>query len=247
MAKDLNDPPAETVDSADVAVRNGSSSTSDLEYGVPEGSLTDTSLSHTFFLHRGRPYVSPGRSARNHWQLIVVCTLLGVVLGAAFALYVHPRTPRSRRDRREDGPAQQSRVDPRSRRCRSESCGLLQPTRHHRRGAQRRRQAPRRLDRRKPVGVSDPPLTSRARRSLRQEQRRGSRGGEGGLGRVDHRGRHAERAAEQGDGQPPQAVPGRRPRRDRRPDQRQRPQTAARGTRPLVARRRRRSTISRQR
>ncbi len=90
MAKDLNDPSVDTTDSANIAVRNGSSSVEDFEYGVPETTVTDTSPSHTFFLHRARPYVSPGRSARNHWQLIVVCTMLGVLFGAAFGVVRKP-------------------------------------------------------------------------------------------------------------------------------------------------------------
>lgn len=90
MAKDLNDPPVETTDSANVVVRNGSSGLEDFEYGVPEATLTDTRPAHTFFLHRAHPYVSPGRSARNHWQLIVVFTMLGVLLGAAFGFVRKP-------------------------------------------------------------------------------------------------------------------------------------------------------------
>jgi capsular polysaccharide biosynthesis protein len=91
LAKDLNDPPVETADPTDVVVRNGSSrSVEEVEYGVVDTTLTEASPSHTFFLHRARPYVSPGRSARNHWQLIVVFTMLGVLLGAAFGFL---RTP----------------------------------------------------------------------------------------------------------------------------------------------------------
>ena len=90
MAKDLNDLPVETTDSTNVAVRNGSSSVEEIEHGVPEATPTDTSPSHTFLLHHARPYVSPGRSARNHWQLIVVFTMLGVLLGAAFGFVREP-------------------------------------------------------------------------------------------------------------------------------------------------------------
>lgn len=90
MAKDLNDPSVETRDSANIAVRNGSSNVGDLEYGVPDATVATTEPSHTFLLHRARPYVSPGRSARNHWQLIVVFTMLGVLLGVAFGLVRKP-------------------------------------------------------------------------------------------------------------------------------------------------------------
>ena len=47
--------------------------------------------SQKFVIDRSRPYESPGRSARNHWHLIAVFALLGVLLGAAFGI-VRPPT-----------------------------------------------------------------------------------------------------------------------------------------------------------
>ena len=90
MAKDLTDPAVESDDVNDVAVRNGSSDSVEhldddaVELDVPKEHL------QTFVVRHSRPYESPGRSARNHWQLITVFALLGVLLGAAFAFVRSP-------------------------------------------------------------------------------------------------------------------------------------------------------------
>lgn len=89
MAKDLTDPAVESEDVNGVAVRNGSSDAVEhrddaVELDVPAEPV------QTFVVRHARPYESPGRSARNHWQLITVFCLLGVVLGAAFAFVKSP-------------------------------------------------------------------------------------------------------------------------------------------------------------
>ena len=89
MAKDLTDPAVESDDVNGVAVRNGSSDAVDhrddaVELDVPSDPV------QTFVVRHARPYESPGRSAKNHWQLITVFCLLGVLLGAAFAFVKSP-------------------------------------------------------------------------------------------------------------------------------------------------------------
>ena len=66
------------------------------DYGYQGDADIDTvpspmARTQTFVIDRSHPYESPGRSARNHWQLITVFCLLGVLLGAAFA-FVRPPT-----------------------------------------------------------------------------------------------------------------------------------------------------------
>jgi capsular polysaccharide biosynthesis protein len=89
LAKDLTDPAVESDDVNGVAVRNGSSDAVDhrddaVELDVPWDPV------QTFVVRHARPYESPGRSAKNHWQLITVFCLLGVLLGAAFAFVKSP-------------------------------------------------------------------------------------------------------------------------------------------------------------
>jgi capsular polysaccharide biosynthesis protein len=89
LAKDLTDPAVESDDVNGVVVRNGSSDAVDhrddaVELDVPSDPV------QTFVVRHARPYESPGRSAKNHWQLITVFCLLGVLLGAAFAFVKSP-------------------------------------------------------------------------------------------------------------------------------------------------------------
>ena len=90
MEQDLND--RFETDPTDIAVRNGASGAiEELDSGVVDTEAPSPERVHTFFVHSARPYVSPGRSARNHWQLITVFCLLGVLLGAAFG-FLRPPT-----------------------------------------------------------------------------------------------------------------------------------------------------------
>ncbi len=93
MAKDLTDPAVESDDVNGVAVRNGSSDAVDHFDDDSDDSVeldVQSEPVQTFVVRHARPYESPGRSARNHWQLITVFCLLGVLLGAAFGFVRSP-------------------------------------------------------------------------------------------------------------------------------------------------------------
>jgi capsular polysaccharide biosynthesis protein len=93
VAKDLTDPAVESDDVNGVAVRNGSSDAVDHFDDDNDDSVeldVQSEPVQTFVVRHARPYESPGRSARNHWQLITVFALLGVLLGAAFAFVRSP-------------------------------------------------------------------------------------------------------------------------------------------------------------
>jgi capsular polysaccharide biosynthesis protein len=90
MAKDLTDPAVESDDVNDVAVRNGSSDAMDHYDDDPAELDVLSEHPQTFVVRHSRPYESPGRSARNHWQLVTVFCLLGVLIGAAFAFVRSP-------------------------------------------------------------------------------------------------------------------------------------------------------------
>jgi capsular polysaccharide biosynthesis protein len=92
LAKDLTDPAVESDDVIDVAVRNGSYDAVDhLDDEFDDAAeLVPAEHPRTFVVRHARPYETPGRSARNHWQLITVFCLLGVLLGAAFAFVRAP-------------------------------------------------------------------------------------------------------------------------------------------------------------
>jgi capsular polysaccharide biosynthesis protein len=90
MAKDLTDPAVESDDVNGVAVRNGSSDAMDHYDDDPAELDVLSEHPQTFVVRHARPYESPGRSARNHWQLVTVFALLGVLIGAAFAFVRSP-------------------------------------------------------------------------------------------------------------------------------------------------------------
>ncbi len=61
------------------------------DYGVAgTGAGQEPTPEDRLWFPSGRPFESLGQSARNHWQFVAACTLIGLLLGAAFGFFKTP-------------------------------------------------------------------------------------------------------------------------------------------------------------
>jgi hypothetical protein len=62
------------------------------DYGVTDtdAGQEPTEPEERFWIPKGKPFESLGQSARNHWQFVAACTLVGLLLGAAFGFMKTP-------------------------------------------------------------------------------------------------------------------------------------------------------------